>query len=118
MYVRTLLTYFFLLKVAISVSSRCRSRPGDSGFPSQTEWDTLNDTVDGRLLTVIPSAEVCSEVQCTDTQWASSVFRSTIPGQMNEAGTFFFWQAMHTHQFRCEVQLGAGVYCVRLCECI
>jgi hypothetical protein len=86
MFSRALSALFSLLSIVILVSSRCHSQPGDPSFPSKTEWNNLNSTIDGRLLAVLPSAEVCEVLQCTDAQWASSVFRSTIPGQMNEVG--------------------------------
>jgi hypothetical protein len=84
---RVLLILSFLFGTATLVSSRCRSQPGDPSFPLRAEWDALNDTIEGRLLDVIPSAKACAELQCTDMQWASSVFRSTIPGQMNQVGS-------------------------------
>jgi hypothetical protein len=80
---RVLLISSFFLGIAQLVSSRCRSQPGDSSFPAQVEWDTLNTTIEGCLLAVVPSAKACEELQCTDAQWTSSVFRNTIPGQMN-----------------------------------
>lgn len=68
------------------VHSRCRNQPGDPGYPSPAEWSTLNDTIDGRLLNVVPSAKACSELGCTEAQWESGVFRQTIPGSMNAVG--------------------------------
>ncbi|KAF7341924.1 FAD-binding domain-containing protein [Mycena sanguinolenta] len=65
----------------------CRNVPGSPGFPSQAEWDALNATVSGRLVAVVPSAKFCASLPggaCTDEQWESAVFRSTIPGAMNQ----------------------------------
>ena len=71
------------LFVLDGVSARCRSQPGQSGFPTTDDWATLNETVDGRLIAVVPSAKACAELGCTAEQWSSAVFRNTIPGQMN-----------------------------------
>ncbi|KAJ6482419.1 FAD-binding domain-containing protein [Mycena sanguinolenta] len=64
----------------------CRNVPGSPGYPSTAEWGLLNATVSGRLVTVVPSAKFCTSlpgVACTDDQWTSAVFRSTIPGAMD-----------------------------------
>jgi hypothetical protein len=63
--------------------SRCRNQPGDPGYPTTAEWSALNDTIGGRLVNVVPSAEACSKLGCTEDQWESSVYRQTIPGSMN-----------------------------------
>ncbi|KAJ4417400.1 hypothetical protein N0V82_006167 [Gnomoniopsis sp. IMI 355080] len=41
------------------VSSTCKAIPGDSAWPSQDTWDSLNQTVEGRLIATIPQAAVC-----------------------------------------------------------
>lgn len=63
--------------------TRCRNQPGDPGYPTDTEWAALNDTIGGSLVRVVPSVEACRELDCTDAQWASGIFRQTIPGAMN-----------------------------------
>ena len=72
-----------LLLVPLLVHARCRNRPGSSGYPSDANWHTLNDTIDGRLVKVVPSAKACVELGCTEAQWESGVFRQMIPGSMN-----------------------------------
>ena len=72
-----------LLLVPLLVHARCRNQPGSSGYPSDANWCALNDTVDGRLVKVVPSAKACVELGCTQAQWESGVFRQTIPGSMN-----------------------------------
>ncbi|KAF7377572.1 FAD-binding domain-containing protein [Mycena sanguinolenta] len=65
----------------------CRTVPGSPGYPSAAEWDAFNATVFGRLVTVVPSAKFCTTLPggaCTDDQWASALFRSTIPGAMDQ----------------------------------
>lgn len=40
-------------------NSSCRNIPGDVGWPTDSEWAQLNETVDGRLIATIPLASVC-----------------------------------------------------------
>ena len=68
--------------------SQCRNQPGDPGYPTAANWSALNDTIYGRLVTVVPSAKACLELGCTEAQWESGVFRQTIPGSMNAVGTY------------------------------
>ncbi|KAK0243576.1 FAD binding domain protein [Armillaria nabsnona] len=45
---------------AFSSSARqCRVIPGDPEWPSQTVWDALNKSVDGRLIKTVPLASPC-----------------------------------------------------------
>ncbi|KAJ7100689.1 FAD-binding domain-containing protein [Mycena belliarum] len=65
----------------------CRNIPGSAGFPSPGTWDALNSTVSGRLVKVVPFAKYCHSLPggaCTDEQWTSALFRSTIPGAMDQ----------------------------------
>jgi hypothetical protein len=64
----------------------CRNQPGDPGYPTLADWSALNDTIDSRLINVVPSAKACQELGCTETQWESGFFRQTIPGSMNAVG--------------------------------
>jgi hypothetical protein len=41
------------------VNSSCKAIPGDNDWPSRQVWSQLNDTVDGRLMQVVPQAAVC-----------------------------------------------------------
>ncbi|KAF8496253.1 FAD-binding domain-containing protein [Russula emetica] len=72
-----------LLLVPLLVHARCRNQPGSPGYPSAADWSALNDSIDGRLVKVVPSAEACVELGCTEAQWESGVFRQIIPGSMN-----------------------------------
>ncbi len=40
-------------------SPTCKYLPGDPGWPSPSEWNTLNDTVNGRLIAAVPLAQPC-----------------------------------------------------------
>jgi hypothetical protein len=71
------------------VQARCRNQPGDPGYPTDAKWAALNDTIEGRLVRVVPSAEACREMDCTEAQWESGIFRQTIPGAMNAVRTVF-----------------------------
>jgi hypothetical protein len=72
-----------LLFVPLLVHARCRNQPGSPGYPCVAGWSALNDTIDGRLVKVVPSAKACVELGCTEAQWESGIFRQTIPGSMN-----------------------------------
>ncbi|KAJ7192171.1 FAD-binding domain-containing protein [Mycena pura] len=70
-----------------SKSPTCRNIPGSAGYPSATAWDAFNASISGRLVNVVPSAKYCANLPggpCTDAQWTSSLFRSTIPGAMDQ----------------------------------
>ncbi|KAF7369145.1 FAD-binding domain-containing protein [Mycena venus] len=70
-----------------SKSPVCRNTPGSPGYPSLAAWHALNATVSGRLVSVVPSAKYCASLPggaCTDDQWTSALFRSTIPGAMDQ----------------------------------
>ncbi|KAI1074439.1 FAD binding domain protein [Whalleya microplaca] len=40
---------------------RCRCFPGDTCWPSSTEWDSLNQTVGGKLIATVPIASPCHD---------------------------------------------------------
>jgi|SRR6266849_6620436 len=75
-----------LLFAPLLIQARCRNQPGSSGYPSAADWSTLNDSIGGRLVKVVPSAKACVELSCTEAQWESGIFRQTIPGAMNDVG--------------------------------
>lgn len=78
-----------LIKPVQVVHARCRNQPGDPGYPTAADWSALNVTIGGRLLRVVPSVEACRELGCTGAQWASGIFRQTIPGAMNAVSPMF-----------------------------
>ena len=64
--------------------STCRNVPGNPGYPTNEQWATLNSTVSGRLVEVVPFVEFCNtRGGCTPEQSASSSFRAEVPGAMN-----------------------------------
>ncbi|KAI0045240.1 FAD-binding domain-containing protein [Auriscalpium vulgare] len=64
-------------------SALCRNQPGDPGFPSADQWEGLRKCLDGRLIPVVPSAQACRELNCTQSQWQSALFQARVPGSMN-----------------------------------
>jgi hypothetical protein len=75
-----------LLLFPLFVHARCRNQPGSFGYPCAAGWSALNDTIDGRLVKVVPSAKACVDLGCTKAQWESAIFRQNIPGSMNTVG--------------------------------
>lgn len=65
------------------VSASCRTQPGDADWPTHAQWEALNKQLGGRLVPVVPSAQACRRLQCTEAQWLSGLFRADIPGSMN-----------------------------------
>ncbi|KAJ7148034.1 FAD-binding domain-containing protein [Mycena crocata] len=64
----------------------CRNVPGTRSYPTNEAWNSLNATIGGRLVNVVPTAKRCETMPggaCTDAQWSSALFRSTIPGSLN-----------------------------------
>ncbi|KAF7373162.1 hypothetical protein MSAN_00524300 [Mycena sanguinolenta] len=47
---------------AAAANANCRNVPGSPGYPTAAEWDALNATVSGKLVTVIPSAKFCTNL--------------------------------------------------------
>jgi hypothetical protein len=73
--------------VVPAITASCRNVPGDPGFPTNEEWMTLNNSVGGKLVPVVPSAKYCQINNCTAAQWTSSIFRVNIPGAMNQVSS-------------------------------
>ncbi|KAJ7729738.1 FAD-binding domain-containing protein [Mycena metata] len=69
-----------------SKTQMCRNVPGSAGYPNAAAWNALNASISGRLVTMVPSAKFCATRAggCTDAEWTSAVFRSEIPGAMNQ----------------------------------
>ena len=41
------------------IASKCKYLPGDPGWPSTSDWNNLNDSVNGRLIAAVPLAQPC-----------------------------------------------------------
>ncbi|KAI0970362.1 hypothetical protein F4678DRAFT_436568 [Xylaria arbuscula] len=66
---------------------RCRCIPGDSCWPSPADWDLLNNTVHGRLISTVPVAQIChlpnyDEASCNalKTSWVTPEPHIFAPG--------------------------------------
>jgi hypothetical protein len=64
----------------------CKAYPGSSTWPTASEWDALNRTVDGRLLKPPPPAAVCHPNQptfdlavCKATNWTDAATYANDP---------------------------------------
>jgi hypothetical protein len=56
--------FVLLLSACVPAScyrQRCRSIPGDAGWPTADSWSKLNATVGGRLIATVPLAAPCFE---------------------------------------------------------
>jgi hypothetical protein len=40
---------------------KCKCFPGDACWPSSGDWDSLNQTVSGRLIATVPLAQACHD---------------------------------------------------------
>ncbi|KXJ90487.1 hypothetical protein Micbo1qcDRAFT_226448 [Microdochium bolleyi] len=65
---RSLLDFLAFVASAIAAppgrgvaTAGCRCLPGDSCWPSQSQWNNLNTTVAGRLVTTVPIGSVCHD---------------------------------------------------------
>ncbi|KAJ6527359.1 FAD-binding domain-containing protein [Mycena vulgaris] len=70
-----------------SKSPACRKIPGSPRYPSVDAWNAPNSTISGWLVRVVPSAKYYASLPggaCTDEQWTSALFRSTIPCAMHQ----------------------------------
>ena len=67
-----------------ATNQTCRNVPGSPGFPTSAQWETLNNTVSGRLVKVVPFLDYCATIGgCTTEQFDNSTFRADVPGAMN-----------------------------------
>ena len=95
----------------LTLSTSCRNVPGDPGYPTNEQWDTLNSTVSGRLVKVVPFVEFCHiRGGCTSEQSASSSFRAEVPGAMNGVRClpFRFLASIETDTWFFAAELGTG----------
>jgi hypothetical protein len=91
--VRMLFTYVTIFVASITLSSanpapqlhRCKA--SETCWPSQSEWNSFNDSISGHLLATYPSAAVCHTAHrdvdlCKIAQqnWTNSFWRTAQPG--------------------------------------
>ncbi|KUI65223.1 6-hydroxy-D-nicotine oxidase [Cytospora mali] len=57
--------------VPSTANSSCHYLPGDASYPTEADWNTLNDTVGGKLIQGVPLATVCYGVDVDTTECSS-----------------------------------------------
>ena len=65
-----------------SVAADCKNTPGSPGWPNTGEWQSLNTTLGGRLLNVVPPGAVCHPGQPT---FNNASCASALAGWVTEA---------------------------------
>jgi len=58
---RTAVTYAMCATVALCASPSCRELPQDHTWPSPGQWNALNKTVNGKLVSTVPLAAPCHD---------------------------------------------------------
>jgi hypothetical protein len=73
----------------------CKVTPADPEWPSDSDWASLNATIDGRLLRTEPAASSCydgnpfgSDLNCTyvEDNWGFSAFHASQPESIDYSG--------------------------------
>ncbi|QSZ36175.1 hypothetical protein DSL72_007300 [Monilinia vaccinii-corymbosi] len=64
------LSFFCIASAGAVSTSSCRALPGDHSWPSATEWNSLNHTVDGRLIATVPIGSPCHDPHYNPTECA------------------------------------------------
>ncbi|CAI9635176.1 isoamyl alcohol oxidase [Alternaria burnsii] len=54
-----ILTLLSVVSATNPTSNRCKAFPGDKSWPSQSDWNSLNKTVGGRLVATVPLGAPC-----------------------------------------------------------
>ncbi|KAJ3575467.1 hypothetical protein NP233_g1082 [Leucocoprinus birnbaumii] len=86
---RIMLTHLYqllgltLVAAQFADAQNCRNAPGSPGYPSDAQWQALNESVSNRLVHAVPSGSYCRRINCTDDEWTSANWRNEIPGAMN-----------------------------------
>ena len=88
-YIVTLASTGFILSSDAATTPYCKPTPGSSNWPSDADWQALNQSVSGRLLVPTPPGGVChpdrsefSNSSCTaflTSSWTNSTWQSLNP---------------------------------------
>lgn len=82
------LSLLWLNAIAVGAVKNCKAIPNSPTWPSPSDWENLNRTVQGKLLNPPPAASVChynepnfSPSRCASVtaQWNSSIFHADDP---------------------------------------
>lgn len=73
----TMLLLFLFTAIGVQAIHRCRALPEDLSFPNKTVLDHFNRSIDGRLMTAVPSGEFYQQRPggCFDALWFDGNFR-------------------------------------------
>ena len=58
---KILMSCLLLAQICASAASKCRCFPGDACWPTQHDWDSLKNSVGGRLLATVPLGSPCHD---------------------------------------------------------
>lgn len=99
---------------ALPSSSNCRCRPSDPCWPSQTQWASLNASVNGNLISVQPLAHAChvpnfdaAACNASMAKQEDSVWRDQHPGAVQWTN----WEAWPERNQSCSFNLPKDVPC-------
>lgn len=82
------LALFAVISVTVATPSGCKSSPQDSSWPPSEEWNALNKSINGALITTAPAASSCypgnpfdSPEDCTDVTkyWTYAKYHAAWP---------------------------------------
>jgi len=74
-----LLAFTAGLVASTIAADSCKCLPGDACWPSTAEWNKLNMTVGGRLITAIPLGQACHD------PWYNASICTYVKTQWNDA---------------------------------
>jgi hypothetical protein len=94
-----------------STNSTCHCTPLDPCWPSSTQWEALNTTINGQLIKTVPVGHVChdptyDEARCKSVRenWPDGEWRSSLPeGIFATSFVNFTCDPMGAREDPCEV---------------
>jgi hypothetical protein len=103
-----------LLPLLASASQKCRCRPSDPCWPTTSDWDTLNSTVDGHLVAVRPVGAVChdptydfEDCSAVTSLQNNSLWLSDQPGALQ----WQYWAARPSTKESCYIGSSRAIEC-------
>jgi hypothetical protein len=110
----SLICLFASLVAAAPEKINCRCRPYEACWPSNQEWSSLNNTIQGNLVAVRPVASVChdpdfNEAACKTVkeQWTGSLWRAAQPGAVQWEN----WESWPEHNQSCYIESTQSTKC-------
>jgi hypothetical protein len=56
---RSIILASTLFSATLGASNQCKTFPGDAAWPSSSEWNDFNKTINGRLVATVPLGAPC-----------------------------------------------------------